>query len=95
MTRSLRCERNAGTCRTSGLSASANAIGDLFIHTRDREEYRNVIDQISTVSRLDVQCAARKHLNAEQMIIVAVGYATHIEGARHKLKLGPIKIGNS
>jgi zinc protease len=73
---------------------AAASIGQLFVHNLSPGYYRDLPEQIQSVSAADVMQAARKYLKPEETVIVAVGDRSRIEPELAKLNLGPIEIRN-
>jgi zinc protease len=78
--------------RFDTIASSADALRELFVYARDREDFRKALAQIPTVSPADVQRVAQEILNPKEMVVVAVGDAAKIENDLSKLNLGPVGV---
>jgi zinc protease len=71
---------------------TSRSIGDLFVYGLPLDYYSALPSRIETISAGEVQQAAEKHLQPDDMIVVAVGDRNKIEPEIRKLNVGPIEI---
>jgi zinc protease len=75
--------------------SSANAVNNfsnVFIYDLGLDYYSRYAEQVNAVSTAQTLAAARKYLNPEAMIVVAVGDRARIEPELKQLNLGPIEV---
>lgn len=79
-----------GLFETTAIAASS--IGQIFLYGLDPDHYRNLPERIRAVTAEDVQRAARRHLDPEKAVVVAVGDRATIESGLESMRHGPVEI---
>jgi zinc protease len=74
---------------TSGSTVST--FGGLYIYDLGLDYYAKFPAEVSAVTAMTIQAAARKYLDPDKMIVVAVGDRAKIEPGLKKLDLGAIE----
>jgi zinc protease len=69
----------------------ASSEGDLFVFGLPLDYYGGLGPRIDAVGAADIERLAKKYLNPESMVVVAVGDRTRIAPELEKLGLGPVK----
>ena len=68
-----------------------NALGSLFLYSRPLDYFAELPAKLLAATPADVAAAAQKDLHPDQMILLAVGDRTKIEGPLKSLNIGPIE----
>jgi zinc protease len=71
---------------------TSKLIGDLFVYNLPDDYYKRLPVQFDALTSVAITAAAKKHVNPQQMIVVAVGDRSKIESGLDKLGLGPIEL---
>ncbi len=77
--------------RFQTIMGSAASVGDLFVHSLERDEYRNAVEEIAATTLADVQRVAR-YLDPGSFVVVAAGDAAKIENELRALDLGSVSV---
>jgi zinc protease len=72
---------------------TVNALGGLFVYNLGLDYYTGLARDVAAVTAANAQTAARKYLNTDGMIVVAVGDRKTIEPALRKLQLDQMSEG--
>jgi zinc protease len=72
----------------------AAALANMRIYGLPRDYYDTYRENIRRVSSAEVLCAARSHVQPEQMQVVIVGNTAALRGSVEELRIGPIEVAS-
>ena len=71
------------------------SLAEAFVFDLPLDYYRQLPERLEAVTAADVQAVARRYLDPQRLMVVAVGERKKIASQLEKLKLGPIEVRDS